>query len=118
LTSPTSRLRDGQVFRTAISLAASREASTPARVFAIRVLVWAVWPNSVVGYDDLTGPRCVGDGPSLHVSVAPGAPLPSDYFQQVRALIEQVTSDTTAPPDVRRAATCARILRPLPGLVP
>lgn len=118
LTRPTMWLRDGSSFQTALEIGADRTASPQARVFALRTLLWAMVPGGSVGYGDLAdevqgrGRRCLGFGPSTHVIVARGSPLPADWEQRVRALAARLMRDPAEPRPVRRAAVCTQLFEP------
>jgi hypothetical protein len=121
LTWPTIRLRDGQVFSVAMEIAADRSASTPARVFAIRTLMWAMSPGGGIDYAELIAPperqRSCGYGPSTHTAVTQGAPLPADYVARSKALANNLVRDSTEEFSVRRAAVCLAYLQPWAGLI-
>lgn len=112
LTAPFIQLRDGQVFAAALTVAGDRGASLPARVAAIRTLMYAVRPGGYVDPAALPNPRTVNcfGMPSPHSEVLNGAPLPSDYLAQVHALMSQIQSDTSEAEGIRHAANCAMFL--------
>lgn len=108
LTAPAIELRDGDLFSAAMSVAGNPSASVPARVFAIRTLIYTARPGGSVDYDRLVAddPRvCLGSS-SPHSSVRSGTPLPSDYVEQMRALANRTFRDGTQPKSVRQAAEC------------
>ena len=112
LTAPFIQLRDGHVFEAALSVAGDRAASQPARVAAIRTLMYAVRPGGYVDPAALPNPstvNCFGM-PSPHSEVLNGAPLPSDYLAQVRALMWQIQNDTSEAAGIRHSANCAMFL--------
>ena len=116
LTAPASRFRDGTVFQAAVDVAEDVTADPVARVFAFRVLAWALRPNSEISYVDLTGTRCYGSGPSLHIVVFPGSPLPADYVERIHATTQAVLRLAGGPATVRRAAACVSMMTPVPWL--
>lgn len=122
LTWPAIRLRDGEIFQAAMQVAADRGASTQARVFAIRTLMWSMYPGGGLDYADLADlvqgrPRsCFGPGPSTHTSVTQGTALPADFVARAKALAKTLDHDATEALAVRRAAVCLTLLRPWSGL--
>jgi len=122
LTWPAIRLRDGEIFQAAMQIAADRGASTQARVFAIRTLMWSMYPGGGLEYADLADlvqgrPRnCFGHGPSTHTIVTQGTPLPADYVARAKALARALDHDATETLAVRRAAVCLSLVRPWSGL--
>lgn len=115
LTAPTRKFRDGQIFEAALAVAGDPSASTPARIFAFRTLMWTAWPMSPLEYDDLEQGRCTGVNGGLHVSLGWGAPVPPDYLARMRATSLAVFNDLSAPGQLKHAAACARNMRPWPG---
>jgi hypothetical protein len=122
LTWPAIRLRDGEIFQAAMQVAADRGASTQARVFAIRTLMWSMYPGGGIDYADLADlvqgrPRsCFGHGPSTHTSVTQGAALPVDFVARAKELAKTLDHDPTEPLPVRRAAVCLTLVRPWSGV--
>jgi hypothetical protein len=122
LTQPTFRLRDADVLRAAMEIAGDRGASSPARVFAIRTLIWSMYPAGGVTYEDLadvvTGRdrNCYGYGPSTHPLITQGTALPPDYITRAKELANTVLHDSTEARPVLRAAACLFLIRPWPGL--
>lgn len=120
VTRPSSQLRDKVVYEAALSIASDRTASTPARVFAIRTLLWAFIPGSWITYSNLVGSpesgACYGGGQPLHSYVVVGERLPSDYARRVNDLGLRVARDTSEPSEVRAAAGCAALIR-TPALI-
>jgi hypothetical protein len=118
LTRPALWLRDNSLFDAALEIGADRSASPQARVFAMRTLLWLIVPGGGVGYADLAdevGGRtrnCLGFGPSTHVVIRRGEPLPSNYEQSIRSLATRIMNDPHEPRPVRRAAACAQLFRP------
>lgn len=112
LTAPFIQFRDGHVFAAAFSLVGDRSASVPARVAAIRVLMYAVRPGGYVDPAALPNPRTVNcfGMPSPHSEVLNGAALPSDYLDRVRTLMSRMERDQTEPEGLRHAASCAMFL--------
>jgi hypothetical protein len=115
LTAPTIQLRDGRIFAAAIRIAGDKAASREARVFAIRTLIYAMRPGGGISYDALVNPNgsCFGGGPSFHQTTTPGAPLPSDYVQQVNALGQRLMRDSSETPVVRLVGRCAAMAQEL-----
>lgn len=118
LTRPALWLRDNSLFNAALEIGADRSATPQARVFAIRTLLWVMVPGGGVGYADLADEvqgrtrNCLGFGPSTHVVVRRGEPLPSDFEQRIRSLATRIINDPHEPRPVRRAAVCAQLFRP------
>lgn len=112
LTRPTQYMVDGEIFDVAYRVASDPDASTVARVFAVRTLIWTLAPGRDLTYDDLTGVggqgNCAG-GFSTHIDPEPGSPLPEDHEQRIRDLAVRLTEGDAAPPEVRSAAVCLRI---------
>jgi hypothetical protein len=112
LTAPFIQIRDGHVFAAGLAVAGNRGASLPARAAGIRTVMYAVQPGGYVDPDALPNPRsinCFGT-PSPHSQVLTGAPLPSDYLEQARALMSRITADQSEAEGIRRAARCAMYL--------
>jgi hypothetical protein len=122
LTRPAIRLRDGDVFAASMEIAGDPSASTPARVFAIRTLMWAMFPGGGIAYEDLADMvqgrqrSCFGHGPSTHTDVVQGTPLPGDYVARAKALANRLNADGSEARAVRRAAVCLTLLEPWSGL--
>lgn len=111
--SATREVYDGQIFDAAFAIAGDRTASTPARVFALRSLIWSGNPGRLLSYTDLAGDasgrtHCAG-GFTSHVSLTAGAPLPAGYDARVRELAARLARDSSVPVEVRRAAQCAKL---------
>jgi hypothetical protein len=108
LTAPFIQLRDGTVFTAALALADDNSASVPARVAAIRTLIYAVRPGGYVDPAVLPqdGPRTCFGSPSPHSSRIEGSPLPANHVALVRALATRLRTDSAAPREIRQAATC------------
>ena len=109
LTAPFVRIRDGSAFSAAMNLAQDRSASVPARIAAIRTLMFAVRPGWFVRFAWLMNPSTTHCflPPSPHSELFNGVPLPDDYVAQVRYLASRIQSDPTEPQIVRSAANCA-----------
>lgn len=105
----TSEFVDSAVFAAAAEIARDPAASAEARVSAFRTLVYTLWPGSYMTLGQLVSRDCFGLGPSLHLSLGLGAPLPRDYLLRIRELGASVRDDTSNPPDLRNAAACAWI---------
>jgi hypothetical protein len=120
LTTPADWLRDGALFSTARELLADETASPEARVFAVRVLMWAYVPGMEIDYQNLVDtdgdgiPTCSGLGPGLHGELQRGAPLPGDWIAQGQALGRAVALDTGGDARVRQAARCLAVIIPFP----
>jgi hypothetical protein len=124
LTGQAQWLRDGHMFDTALDIAGDASASVPARVLAMRSLLYYLrleHPTNrgvPITYGDMhatadprTGvPRqgCASGVASSHASppAALGDPLPPDYGARVEALGIQLSRDAAEPPEVRAAALC------------
>jgi len=109
LTAPFVRVRDGSVFSAAMNLAQDPSASVPARVAAIRTLMFAVRPGWFVDFAWLMNPSTAYCflPPSPHSEILNGTPLPDDYVAQVRTLAARLQNDSGEPRIVRSAANCA-----------
>ena len=120
LTAPADRLRDGDLFTAAFELARDRAASPEARVFAIRVLMWAYLPGMELSYSHLIDtngdgiPTCGGIGPSLHGELVRRTPLPAGWVESGRALGRSLALDSTEVAPVRQAARCLALVIPFP----
>jgi hypothetical protein len=113
LTQPTIQLRDGRLFDTALRVASDKHASTEARIFAIRTLIYTMRPGGGIDYRDLAerDRSCYGFGPSQHQTITQGAPVPTDYVARANAVGRQLAADTTEPDAVRHAGMCAALAR-------
>jgi hypothetical protein len=114
ITSPMMNLRDGRVYETAMAVARDRSASVPARVFAIRALVWLLRPGVVIEYADLTDepgdpePRaCIRSGTPLHLRLSRGEPIPENYVEAIHRFGSDTQADPSEPRAIKRAAVCA-----------
>jgi hypothetical protein len=118
LTAPMVELRDGSVFSAAMDVAGDQSATSEARVFAIRILMWSMYPGGGIYYSSLAAGSqgCLGHGPSTHTRVTQGVPLPSDYIARAKALGHALAHDSTEAVPVRLAASCLLVVRPWPGL--
>jgi hypothetical protein len=123
ITRPAIRLRDGGLFSAALEIAGDRGASPEARVYAIRTLMWAMYPGGAIHYADLADVipnhqrSCFGAGPSTHTVVTPGeTAMPADYVTQAKTLARRINADAAEPHRVRRAAVCLMLVQPWPGL--
>lgn len=101
------------MFEAAVRVAKDRSATTPARIFAIRTLLWALRPGVRIGYARLLAARgtgysecTAGLGPSLELEVTVGTPLPIDWIAQVRAAGRALVAESGQPRDVSEAAGC------------
>jgi hypothetical protein len=112
LTEPFIRLRDGAVFAAAVSVAQNPGATPPARVAAVRTLMYAVQPGGYVALAALSNPHTLFcfETPSPHSEVLNGTPLPADYVQQVRTLFYRIEHDSAESQELRRAAHCGSLL--------
>lgn len=120
LTAPADWLRDGAVYSAADEVLRDRTASPEARVFAIRVLVWAYLPGLELDYSHLVDadgdgyPTCGGLGPSLHGEIVRGMPLPAGWEESGRALGRALALDGSEAIPVRQAARCLALAIPFP----
>lgn len=119
LTRPAIRLRDGELFSAALEIAGDEGASPEARVYAVRTLMWAMYPGGAIQYAELADldpshqRSCFGAGPSTHTIVTPGeTPMPADYISRAKTLARRISADPSEPRPVRRAAVCLVLLRP------
>jgi hypothetical protein len=106
ITAPTRALLDGNLFQNALRIAADADASSEARVFAIRTLVWTLEPRLSLRFGGLVTTRC-SEGASLHLDTWEGTPLPGNRHKQVEELSRRLLEVRTTPVQVRRAAGCA-----------
>lgn len=120
LTAPADWLRDGAVYSAAYDVVSDRTATPEARVFAIRVLLWAALPGMELRYAHLVDtdgdgiPLCGGLGPSLHGRFVRGAPLPAGWEVRGRSLGRALALDTSEAAQVRQAASCLALAIPFP----
>lgn len=119
LTYPAIALRDGVLFETAVAIATDRSASLEARVFAIRTLIWSMYPGGGIGYADLVDTpgheRNCGGGPSTHTLVTLGSPMPTNYVSRAKSVANQLGRDTTEVFALQRAAVCLAGVQPYEG---
>ncbi len=124
LTGQAQWLRDGHVFDTAMSISEDAAASVPARVFAMRALLYYLrleHPTTrgvPIAYADMhavpdsaTGtPRqgCATGVVADHASppIATGSPLPTDYRARIEAVGVRLSRNWAQPTDIRSAALC------------
>ena len=115
ITLPMMNLRDGRVYDMALDVARDKTASVPARMFAIRALVWALEPGGVIEYADLADEwpegrqRICTRGTPLHLILTRGEPVSANLGEVINKFGEQTESDASEPRPIRRAAFCARI---------
>jgi hypothetical protein len=101
------------MFAAAIEVAGDRSATPQARVYALRVLVWALNPGGWISYADLAGTGqsdrrvCLRYGTPFHTQIVSGEPLPGDYVERVHRLAASILDDASEPVTVRSAAFCA-----------
>jgi hypothetical protein len=120
LTAPADWLRDGGVYSAAYEVLRDRTASPEARVFAIRVLMWAYLPGMELNYSHLVDtdgdgyPTCGGLGPSLHGEIVRGMPLPAGWEESGRALGRSLALDGSEAVQVQQAARCLALAIPFP----
>lgn len=113
LTQPTIELRDGRVFETALRIASNRQASTEARIFAIRTLIYTMRPGGGIDYGNLAerDRYCYGFGPTTHQTITQGSPVTGDYVARANAVGRQLAADATESAAVRHAGMCAALAR-------
>lgn len=113
LTQPTIELRDGRIFETAMEIAGDEQATTEARIFAIRTLIYAMRPGGGISYRNLAerGEYCYGFNPSQHQIITRGTALTGDYVQRVNALGLRLAGDSSEPDAIRHAGMCAGLAR-------
>lgn len=114
--------RDESVFRAITQLATNDAASPQARVFAVRHLLMLVRPELLYSYKGLTRKADTTVTPELiswqtvgctgQVITAPhgsfrGAPLPTDFKDEIRSTLKSLAQSASAPNPVRYAALCA-----------
>jgi len=107
-------LQDGELYRVEVDLLSSGTAPVVVRLLAARSLGYLLIPGAqpalrayaASGSADL--PRACTVGASVvHPSTpVPGAPLPTDYRQQIRSAALAIRADSSQPRDVRAAAYC------------
>jgi hypothetical protein len=103
----TSEFVDSAVFAAAIEIARDPDASTEARVSALRTLIYTLQPGSFVTLAQLASRSCFGHGPGFHTSLGLGAPLPGDHVSRIRELGATLRDAPSNPPGLRNAAACA-----------
>jgi hypothetical protein len=107
LTTPASQLHDGAIFSVSLNIAGDKSASSVARPFAFRNLIWLIsYGADLTNFDpwNSSGLGCSGavhDRPSYT-----GVALPGDFKDRVKAAAYQVARDASEPGPVRRAALC------------
>jgi len=107
LTAPAAQLHDASIFAASLEVAADKSASSVARPFAFRNLIWLISYGADLGNFDPW--RSSGLGCSGAVHDRPkyaGSPLPSDFRDQVRTLAYRVAHDRSEHPAVRKSALC------------
>lgn len=98
----------------ALEIARDRTASVPARVFAIRALLWTLQPGGVITYADLVDerpdgrPRVCFGGTPLHLRLTRGEPISPDYADVIHRAGAQAEADLAEPEQIRIAAFCMR----------
>jgi hypothetical protein len=119
ITNAADWLRDGSLFAAAYDLLGDRAASHEARIFGVRVLMWAFLPGTEIRYSHLVAivdgdgvPICAGLGPSLHGDLVIGTPLPPDWAPRAQHLGRTIALDPTEPVRVRQAARCLALAIP------
>jgi hypothetical protein len=114
LTQPTLTLRDGGIFRTALAIAGDKGASTEARIFAGRTLIYTMRPSGGIAYEAFVNPdrSCSGDI-SPHQSFVSGAPVPADYVDRIHTLGRRLQADGSEPAVIRRLGVCLMLAREL-----
>jgi hypothetical protein len=102
--------RDGNVFGTAAAVANDQNASPQARVFAFRVLHWALVPSLILQYGDLASPEllCFRVPSAILEGIRRGSAMPSNYVNTIKGVTQTVLADSAADPRVRSAARCVR----------
>lgn len=107
VTTPASQLHDGAIFSVSLDIASDKSASSVARPFAFRNLIWLIsYGADLTNFDpwNSSGLGCSGavhDRPSYT-----GVALPSDFKERVKAVAYQVVRDRSESGPVRRAALC------------
>lgn len=108
LTTPTRYIVDAGLFQAALDLLADASASEPARIFAVRSLLWTLGNHVEIYYGNLVGPgmpKCakslMTDIPTYRVS-----PLPVDAKAQIIRSGERLWNAADTPPSLRAAASC------------
>lgn len=104
---------DGAMFQVAEAIAADPTASTEARVTALRVLHWALFPGSYLGVEQITqdppsGIDCPGGNHSLHMRLHLGTPLPEDFVMRIDAVVTRLRTEPATAVPLRNAAHCLR----------
>ena len=114
----TLNFRDATLFEAELDIAGDRSASVPARVFAFRSLTSLLHPDRHITYADMVGLLTLPDPPGystascargskvMDYSHPEGAPLPTDFVEQIRAVGVRVWQDRSEPTEVRSAAAC------------
>lgn len=103
-------LRDGELFATALRVAANRTAPAPAREAALITLLnqaGSMWFGPLSAYED--GQACSVAEPSTPPDEARGStPLPSDYLTSASAVIDTAANAGESVPEVRAVALCVK----------
>ena len=111
--------RDADVMNAAVQVARDATATVPARVFAIRHLLWLLTPGAEFNYEALVAGTIVvrsvdGErhtlpcrhGFSSDNSTVTGTLLPTDFVAQLTSVLNALFADTSVPVPVRNAAEC------------
>jgi hypothetical protein len=112
--------RDADVMQAAFNVVNDAGASTQARVFALRHLLWLAQPGQEFAYGGLVAgnvavqmdgqniiqPACRRSMIASESSNVSATPLPSDYLQRIHTAVSTIAASTTAPAALRNAAEC------------
>lgn len=104
--------RDATIMQATLQLARDPGASIPSRVHSIGYLLELVNPGRIYGYDALlagiksTHLPCVRGLANHSVGSSVGQMLPADYATRINDGLRPIITDSSAPPEVRNAASC------------
>lgn len=108
-TAPTRDILDGSVFEASRSVAGDQSASTAARIYAFRTLIWTLDSSLGMFYGDLADTRtqmCARRA-SFHDEQTRGGSISGNRAQQILELARRVLGDANTAPALRKAAGCA-----------
>jgi hypothetical protein len=112
--------RDADVMQAALNVAGDAGASTQARVFALRHLLWLAQPGQEFAYGGLVAgnvavqkdgqnviqPACRRSMIASELPNASATPLPSDYLIRIHAAVSTIAASTSTPVALKNAAEC------------
>ena len=114
--------RDSSVMLAVMRVAQDPAASIPSRVFAMIHLLRLRMPNLHYSYQkaiegvDVNHLPCVAGLSSPDMGgFSVGQPLPAGFNAQIDAVLRQLMANTSAPPEVQKAASCVLAQDPVSG---